>query len=183
MKNNISKNGNIVIIVGSVLFIVLVILIIIIAVLFFNIYKFTKDRVDNVQHVEVNKEDLDVAEEKEEISQIKQIKTIALFGSDSRNVDDIYAGRSDSIIIASINPTNYSLKLLSIPRDTYVNIEGHGMDKINHAYAFGQEQLLIKTINSNFGLDITDYITIDFWGLIDVIDSIGGIELEITEEE
>ena len=180
-KNN--KEGKIVIAVGIILFTFLVILALITFIIGFKIYKFAKERIDNIQYEEIDKTDLDVTVEKEELSKIKQIKTIVLIGSDSKDVNDIYAGRSDSIIIASINPTNYSIKLLSIPRDTYVNIEEHGMDKINHSYAFGREQLLIKTINSNFGLDVTDYITIDFWGLIDIVNSIGGIELTITEEE
>lgn len=111
------------------------------------------------------------------------IITIALFGIDSRDTYNMDAGRSDTIIIASINPKIKSVKLISIPRDTYVNIEGYGKTKINHAYAYGKEQLSIKTINSNFGLNITEYVTIDFSGLINVINSIGGININITEEE
>lgn len=103
------------------------------------------------------------------------IKNVALFGIDG--------GRSDAIIIASINQTNDTIKLVSIPRDTYVKVDGHGKTKINHAYAYGKEQLALKTINSNFGLNISEYVTINFKGLINVINKIGGIELTITKEE
>lgn len=103
------------------------------------------------------------------------IKNVALFGIDG--------GRSDTIIIASINQNNHTIKLISIPRDTYVSVEGHGKTKINHAYAYGKETLALKTINENFGLNISDYVTINFKGLINIINKLGGIELEITKAE
>lgn len=116
------------------------------------------------------------------------VKNIVLFGIDTQSVDDgqeddNFLGRSDSIIIASINPKYKSLKMISIPRDTYAEIEGHGKMKINHAYAFGEEQLAIKTINQNFGLDLIEYATVDFEGLVHVINDIGGIKLKITQAE
>lgn len=103
------------------------------------------------------------------------IKNVALLGIDG--------GRSDTIIIASINQTNHTLKLISIPRDTYVKVQGYGKTKINHAYAYGKEQLALKTINENFGLNIAEYVTINFKGLINIINKLGGIELEITKAE
>ena len=113
--------------------------------------------------------------------EFRDIKTIALFGIDSRDSD--YGGRSDTIIVAAINPKFKSIKLISIPRDTYVDVPGHGKTKINHAYAYGKEQLSIKTINENFGLNITEYVTIDFSGLIHVINKIGGVQMSIIKEE
>ena len=107
--------------------------------------------------------------------EFESIKNVALFGVDG--------GRSDTIIIASINQTNHTIKLISIPRDTYVQVDGHGKTKINHSYAYGKEQLALKTINSNFGLNISEYVTINFEGLINVINKIGGIELTITKAE
>lgn len=107
--------------------------------------------------------------------EFENIKNVALFGVDG--------GRSDAIIIASINQTDKTIKLLSIPRDTYVEVKGYGKTKINHAYAYGKEQLALQTINSNFGLNISEYVTINFKGLINVINKIGGIELTISKEE
>lgn len=147
--------------------------------------------IGNIKKVEINKNDLDVnndlydnVSDKIEKQEFDQIVNIAFFGSDSQDINNIYAGRSDSIMIASINPVKKSIKLISIPRDTYVNVpNGYGWTKINHAYAYGQEQLSIKTINSNFGLDITQYVTINFAGLVNVINDVGGIEMEISEAE
>lgn len=125
-------------------------------------------------------------------SEFESIVNIALFGSDSRDVNNSSSGRADCIMIASINPTKKTMKLISIPRDSYVNVPNYGYTKMNHAYAYGYmyevgeaagEQLAIKTINSNFGLNITEYVTIDFSGLINVINSVGGIEMDITKEE
>ena len=107
--------------------------------------------------------------------EFEKIKNVALFGIDS--------GRSDAIMIASINQVDKTIKLISIPRDTYVSVAGHGKTKINHAYAYGKEQLALKTINSNFGLNISEYVTINFKGLINVINKIGGIELNISKAE
>lgn len=103
------------------------------------------------------------------------IKNVALFGIDG--------GRSDTIMIASINQTDHTIKLLSIPRDTYVKVDGHGKTKINHAYAYGKEQLALKTINQNFGLNISEYVTVNFKGLINIINKIGGVQLEISKTE
>lgn len=106
-----------------------------------------------------------------------------IFGSDSRNTENMYAGRSDVTMIVSVDPNNKKIKFISIPRDTYVPIPGHGSNRINAAFAFGKEELAIKTINSNFGLNISEYITIDFSGIVKIIDYMGGIELNLTPAE
>ncbi|MEG1204725.1 MAG: LCP family protein [Clostridia bacterium] len=143
-----------------------------------------------MKHKELNETDLAVNANIEKLvsddiekSEIKGVRSVALFGTDSRDSSDMNAGRTDSIMVVSINPSNKSIKLISIPRDTYVDIPGHGKDKINHAYAYGEEQLALKTINKNFGLNIVDYATIDFSGLINIINDIGGVEVEISKEE
>ncbi len=111
----------------------------------------------------------------------KGITNILLLGIDSRSDD--YTGRSDAMIILTIDRIHDKLKLTSLMRDSYVDIEGHGSDKLTHAYAFGGAPLAVKTVNQNFNLDIKDYVVVDFAGLEDMIDAIGGITLTITEEE
>ena len=114
----------------------------------------------------------------------KNIKNILLLGVDSRDINNKYnSSRSDSIMIFSINPNKHTVKLVSIPRDTYVTIPGYKASKINSAFSKGKEELVIKTVNQNFNTDISEYITIDFSGLVKVIDKLGGIDLEITEDE
>lgn len=110
-----------------------------------------------------------------------EIMNIALFGIDTKNPAE--QTRSDSIIVATIDYKHNKIKLSSILRDTRVNIEGHGLDKLNHAYAFGGPKLAVKTLNQNFGLDIREFVTINFWGLEEIIDGLGGVTLDIKEKE
>lgn len=110
-----------------------------------------------------------------------KVINIALLGGDRRSSGE--QGRSDAIIIASIDMVHDKIKLSSIMRDTYVDIYKHGKTKINHAFAYGGPELLIRTINENFGLDIKDYVYVDFSGLEKLIDSLGGVELDIKSAE
>ena len=121
-----------------------------------------------------------------------KIKNVALFGVDTRNFDSV-KGRSDTIIVLSIDPKDNSLKFTSILRDSYVKIEGHPDQKITHAYMLGANdepnnptggpELAIKTLNQNFNLNITDYVTVNFGQLSKVIDLVGGLDLYVTYSE
>lgn len=111
----------------------------------------------------------------------KGVTNIALFGVDARGDSD--AGRSDSTIILSLDWDHSKIKLTSIARDTYVPIDGHGKTKLNHAYSYGGPELAIRTLNQNFDLNITDYVTVNFDQLANVIDEVGGVTVEITENE
>lgn len=143
----------------------------------FTIYR----TLGKMKQVSVDTSDLSINyEEIQEFENHEEIINIALFGIDS---EDGVAGRSDAIMVATIDPIHNKLKLTSIMRDSYVNIPDRGMDKINHAYAFGGPQLAIKTINENFGLDITDYMSVNFTSLPVIIDILGGVEINITDEE
>lgn len=110
------------------------------------------------------------------------IINIALFGVDTRNTKKV-TGLSDSIIVLSVDTDKKTIKTTSILRDSYVPISGHKMQKINAAYSLGGPVLAINTINKNFKLNITDYVTVNFSMLADIIDIMGGIDLEITEKE
>lgn len=116
-----------------------------------------------------------------EESESEEIVNIALFGVDRRNSAD--KGRSDAMMIATLDFKHDKIKLTSLMRDMYVPIEGHGQTKLNHAYAYGGAELAIKTINQNFGTDIRDYVTVDFFALESIIDAIGGVEINIKPEE
>ncbi|MBB6713520.1 LCP family protein [Clostridium gasigenes] len=135
-----------------------------------------------LDNVKLDNKDLGISSDDEfsKYGNYKDIKNIALFGVDT---EDGGTGRSDSMMIATIDPINNKLKVTSLMRDSYVNIEGHGMDKLNHAYAFGGPQLAIKTINENFGLNVEDFATVNFSSLPIIIDILGGLDLEINNEE
>lgn len=106
---------------------------------------------------------------------------IALFGLDRRNENE--KARSDSIMIASIDINEQNIELISLLRDTLVEIDGHGRDKLNHAYAYGGEPLAIETLNNNFDITIDKYISVDFFSLAKVIDILGGVDIDLKEYE
>ena len=111
-------------------------------------------------------------------------QNIALFGVDSRD-QDLLSGdnRSDTIMICSINKKTGETRLVSVYRDTLLNIGGGDYRKCNAAYAFGGPQQAVAMLNANLDLNITDFVTVGFEGLAETIDALGGIDLEITEEE
>ena len=114
-----------------------------------------------------------------------KIYNIALFGIDTRDPDS-YKGRSDSMMVLSIDTKEKEIKLISLMRDTLVPITSDGKTtygKLNTAYAKGGAALAVKTINENFGLDISEYATVNFYGMADIIDEIGGIEIDVQQKE
>ena len=116
-----------------------------------------------------------------DIKEYKMIENIILIGLDGTN--DKLPKRSDTMIILTIDKLNKSLKLTSLARDTLVKIPGRGEEKLTHAYAYGQEELLMQTINENFDLDIKDYAVVNFKSFIDIVDIIGGVDINVNEKE
>ena len=115
----------------------------------------------------------------------EDVFNIALFGVDSRKKGD-FTGLSDSIMILSVNKVNNTVKIVSIMRDSLVPITNDGKtsySKINSAYSRGGPALAVKTLNTVFGLDISAYATVNFYGMADIIEAVGGIEIEVTQAE
>lgn len=136
---------------------------------------------NKMDNIKLNKDNLGIVEDEfKEYDNVNKVKNIALFGIDATDGE---TGRSDSIMIATLDPVHNKLKVTSVMRDSYVSIDGHGQDKINHAYAFGGPELAIKTLNENFGLNIEHFISVNFSSLPKIINILGGIDLEITDEE
>ena len=113
-----------------------------------------------------------------------KVINIVLLGSDSKDMSDTYGGNSDAIMIISVNPKYKSIKLISIPRDTAAYIDGvENRYKINVAFYLGHEQLALKTINKTFDLNLKEYVTINISSIYDIINELGGVEVEIKKEE
>jgi len=104
--------------------------------------------------------------------------TILFLGRDSLDTES-ELGRADTIMLLYLDPANTAVSLLSIPRDTLVDIPGYGQDKINAAYAYGGEELMIKTIQDFIGAEINHYVTLNFQGFVDLIDAMGGVDITI----
>ena len=138
-------------------------------------YAYAYKTIDKIKRKPLDENDLGIT-----TSDFSSVRNIALLGIDSR--DESGSGRSDAIVILTVDKKHKKLKLTSIARDTYVSIDGHSKDKLTHAYAYGRSQLAVKTLNQNFGLEITDYVTMNFFGLARVIDYIGGVTVDVDED-
>lgn len=110
-------------------------------------------------------------------------RDIVLYGVDARNTSLGKGNRSDCIIVAHINETRKQIKLYSVYRDTYANIPDHGYQKITHAYAFGDAMLGMSTLNINFDLNLSDFVTVNFAVLEDIINELGGVEIDVQPSE
>lgn len=108
---------------------------------------------------------------------------VALFGLDTRETDLEMGSRSDTIIVASLNRETKEIRMCSVYRDTLLEQEDGSYNKANVAYSYGGAEEAIALLNRNLDMDIQRYVTVDFSALVDVIDALGGIEIDVTEEE
>ena len=109
------------------------------------------------------------------------VRNVLIIGTDGRSDEE--QGRSDSMILMSLNSRTNEIILTSFMRDSYVNIQGYGMDKLNASYSYGGAELLMDTIENNFMVKIDDYITVNFVSFAGIIDAVGGIDIDVTDEE
>lgn len=142
----------------------------------FLFYRYAYNLIDSIKRVPLDTADLGIT-----TSDYTEVKNIAILGLDTRENDK--SGRSDANLVVTIDKNRNKIKLTSIARDSYVAIDGRGNDKLTHAYAFGKTQLAVKTLNQNFGVEITDYINVNFFEMAHIIDYLGGVEVEVDEEE
>lgn len=140
--------------------------------------KIQKDTTFNQENIEVNE---GLSEESKEI--MESYTTIALFGLDNRSNGNLSSGNSDVIMIASINNKTHEVKLVSVYRDSYLDIGNSTYRKCNAAYANGGPEQAISMLNTNLDLNITDYVTVDFNAVVECVDLLGGVELTVTDEE
>lgn len=159
---------------------ILIAAIIILGIVFVKLIFFTENKKEEIQKEKDLKEAV-VAEEDRELTE--GMETFAIFGVDSRSNQLGKGTRSDSLMIANVNHETKEIKVASVFRDCYVEIKGHGLDKITHAHSFGGPTLAMDTLNRNFDLDIDKYITVNFGNVAEVIDDLGGIQLDITDSE
>ncbi len=108
---------------------------------------------------------------------------VALFGLDTRENDEEMGTRSDTIIIASLNRETKEIRMASIYRDTLLQQDDGTYNKANVAYSFGEEEEAVAMLNRNLDLNIQHYVTVDFSAMVDVIDALGGIPIDVKEEE
>ena len=148
---------------------------------------------DGIEKVKLNEDKIEVNEEvKEEVQAATEDKVenkytgvynIAFFGVDSRDGSLGKGNRSDTIMICSVDMDAHEVRLVSIYRDTYLNVGNDSYRKCNVAYALGGPEQALSMINKNTDLYITDYVTVGFEGLMKAVDALGGVEIDVTEAE
>lgn len=170
------KNRKVLKIVG----IVLLVIFIIIAGVIAGGFSYINSKLGKIDYDDLSANEIEVNEGVAE--KLSKYRNIALLGLDART-DTFDGTRSDCIIIVSINEETKDVKLLSIYRDTYLELTGKDLDKINHAYAYGGAKLSLSSINTNLDLDITEYVTINFDTVRTVVDAVGGVRMSVTAAE
>ncbi|MCI8521788.1 MAG: LytR family transcriptional regulator [Lachnospiraceae bacterium] len=163
-----------------IIFIVEIIILVIAVVVLYGVMKGTGSG-----KVELNDEKIiinDTVEQAQETT-MKGYRNIALFGVDSTSGALTKNTRSDTIMIASINQDTGECKLVSIYRDTYLNLSNDSYNKCNAAYAKGGPEQAINMLNMNLDMNITDFVTVGFAGLTDTIDALGGVYIDVDDSE
>lgn len=162
-----------------ILFVLEILVLLILALVLFVVVKFSKINKSqlNMDNVDIN----NISEDYQEL--MSGYKTIALFGLDNRSNGDLNKGRSDVIMLASIHGKTKEVKLVSVYRDSYLNVGNNTFQKCNSAYAKGGPEQAVSMLNTNLDLDITDYVTVDFNSIIECVDLLGGVDMTITDDE
>ena len=162
-----------------------VILVIIIAVFCGLAYWFINGKFDKLNYEAIDVTQIGISEQADE--QLKGYRTFAVFGVDSRTDDyEDKDNRSDSIILVALNQETNEVTMVSVYRDTFIDVdEGNytTLDKVNHAFVYGGVQNSLKSINNALDLNVREYVAVNFFALIDAVDALGGLDLNITNEE
>ena len=163
-----------------IIFIIEIIILVVAVVVLYSVLTATKGG-----KMEIKEDDIIINEQVKEQQEttMKGYRNIALFGVDSTVGALTKNTRSDSIMIASINQDTGECKLVSVYRDTYLNLSNDSYNKCNAAYAKGGPEMAINMLNMNLDMNITDFVTVGFAGLTDTIDALGGVYIEVTDVE
>ncbi|PGW84864.1 LytR family transcriptional regulator [Bacillus cereus] len=139
----------------------------------YNVYSTVSKTLDEV-HKPLKRDQNSTSKDEGKINKSEPV-SILLLGADERENDK---GRSDSLMVITLNPKNNSMKTVSIPRDTYTEIVGKGKsDKINHAYAFGGVDMSVATVEKFLNIPINYYIEVNMEGFKDIVDAVGGVDV------
>jgi len=143
-------------------------------------FNLNNDNINNNDSEETKKIDL-MEVTNYSLLQDPMILNVALLGVDKHDKNE--HGRSDTIILLSVDSRRKKLKLTSILRDIFAKIPGHGMDRLNSAYSYGGAKLAVDTLEANFGIKVDRYCQVDFSSFADIIEVLGGIDIELTASE
>lgn len=167
--------------VPKILLIIFIAIIIFVLVAGVSGYFWAKHKWDKMDYVDLSSSDIEVNPGVNE--SLKGYRNIVLLGLDAREDSFGTGNRSDCIMIISLNQETKNVKIASVYRDTYLNIDGHGLDKVTHAYSYGGPKLALSTLNKNLDLNITEFVAVNFDTVHTVVDSVGGVDINIEQSE
>ena len=165
----------------KILLTLLILIAVFVTVVFSTSYIYLKNKLGKIDYVDLKSTEITINHGVDE--SLATYRNIALLGIDARSDTFGTGNRSDCIMILSLNEKTKDVKIASVYRDTYLNIDGHGLDKVTHAYSYGGPKLALNTLNKNLDLNITEFVAINFDTVRVVVDSIGGVEIPIDSQE
>ncbi|MGN0395555.1 MAG: LCP family protein [Coprococcus sp.] len=161
-------------------------ILIIIGIVVVYVNNYINNRIGKIEHVELNETKVNEELDEQTVQRMTGYTNIALFGIDTRDAGMEETGvRSDAILICSINNDTKQVKLVSVYRDTYLELanEYKTYEKATHAYAYGGAQGAVNMLNKNLDLNINEYVSVNFTALTEAIDALGGIDVELKYSE
>ena len=162
-----------------------VVLVIIVLAVAGVIYCYINQKINKLNQTEIAPDKIEKNELQEEEEAVMEGYTnIAVFGIDNRTTGNYNTGNSDTIMLASINHDTKEVKLVSVYRDTYLRIDRDGYyGKANAAYSYGGAAAGLSMLNTNFDLNLDQYIAVDWYAVVDAVDLLGGVTIDISNEE
>lgn len=143
------------------------------------LFMFMSDISNDLNNKHSDQEQLDIKEALVSANSFNEPFYVLLLGSDSRDADDFTGSRTDTNILTRVDPVNKVVTMVSIPRDTKIDLPGYGTQKFNASHAFGGIPGVIREASKLCGVEISHYVEIGFDGVIDLVDSIGGVEVDV----
>lgn len=156
-------------------------IIIVVLTAFISAYFFFKNKFGKINYINITSSDIYIDENVED--ELSNYRNIALLGIDARKDTFGTGNRSDCIMILSLNQKTNDIKIISVYRDTYLDIDGYGLDKVTHAYSYGGPQLALSTLNKNLDLNITEFVAINFDTVRTAVDCVNGVTIKIDSQE
>lgn len=181
-KNNTEKTPKKVgKLIAKILLGIFIAIIIVVLTTFISAYFFLKNKVGKINYMNITSSDIYINENVE--NDLSDYRNIALLGIDARKDTFGTGNRSDCIMILSLNQKTNDIKIISVYRDTYLDIDGYGLDKVTHAYSYGGPQLALSTLNKNLDLNITEFVAINFDTVRTAVNCVNGVTIKIDSQE
>lgn len=165
----------------KILLIIFIVILVLVIAAFGTSYFYINSKLDKIEYSNLTKSDIYIDEAVDQ--NLVSYRNIALLGIDAREDTFEKGNRSDCIMIISINETTKEVKILSVYRDTYLQIDGYGLDKVNHAYSYGGAKLALDTLNKNLDLNISEFVAINFDTVRTAVDCVGGVTINVDSDE